>query len=299
MKRMSLTRAVSVLLSALVLICPLAARAETVVTSFFPVWLITRNLTEGIDDLDVVNLTESVGGCLHDYSLQPSDKVALSGADALLINGAGMESFLPVVLRDLPDLPVIDASQGIALLETDEEGEYNSHIWLDPKNVIQMASNLAEGLIGLFPAGGDRIRANLELFRERIAALQDTMRMILGENPPGEVLVFHEALPYFAQACDLPVLATVSKEPEDDLSASQLARILDLVRGSGTVPLILKSTEPDRASDVLAAETGAAVCELNTLVSGPDDPAPDYYDTVMLQNLNTVLSAMQDLKGQD
>ena len=124
MKRTPAARAVSVLLAVLVFFCPLVSRAETVITSFYPVWLIALNLTEGIDELDVVNLTESVGGCLHDYSLQPSDKVALSGADALLINGAGMESFLPVVLRDLPDLPVIDASQGIALLETDEEGEY-------------------------------------------------------------------------------------------------------------------------------------------------------------------------------
>ena len=299
MKRTPAARAVSVLLAVLVFLCPLVSRAETVITSFYPVWLIALNLTEGIDELDVVNLTESVGGCLHDYSLQPSDKVALSGADALLINGAGMESFLPVVLRDLPDLPVIDASQGIALLETDEEGEYNSHIWLDPKNTVKMASNLSEGLIGLFPACEDRILANLELFRERIAALQDTMRMILGETPPAEVLVFHEALPYFARACDLPVLASVSKEPEEDLSASQLARILELVRSSGTVPLILKSAEPDRASDVLAAETGATVCELDTLVSGPSDPAPDYYDTVMLQNLNKMLDAMRNMKGQD
>ena len=143
MKKHSLIRVIAALLAAF-LLCPLAAQAETVVTSFYPVWIITLNLTEGIEELNVVNLTESAGGCLHDYTLQPSDKVALSGADALLVNGAGMESFLPLVLRDLPDLPVIDASEGIALLETDEEGEFNSHIWLDPQNVIKMSANLAE-----------------------------------------------------------------------------------------------------------------------------------------------------------
>ncbi len=281
-------RTVAVLLAVL-LLCPLAAQAETVVTSFYPVWIITLNLTEGIEELNVVNLTESAGGCLHDYSLQPSDKVALSGADALLINGAGMESFLDVVLRDLPDLPVVDASQGIALMETDEEDEFNSHIWLDPQNVVKMASNLAEGLIGRFPACEEKLRANLAAYQERIEALRDAMRQALGEASLPDVVVFHEALPYFARACDLPVLATVCKEPEEDLSASQLVRILELIRACDPLPLILKSTETDRASEVLAAETGAPVCELDTLVSGPAAPSLDYYESVMLRNLDAVL----------
>ncbi len=291
MKKHSLIRVIAALLAAF-LLCPLAAQAETVVTSFYPVWIITLNLTEEIEELNVVNLTESAGGCLHDYTLQPSDKVALSGADALLVNGAGMESFLPLVLRDLPDLPVIDASEGIALLETDEEGEFNSHIWLDPQNVIKMSANLAEGLIRLFPACEERLRANLLSWQERIEDLRATMRLDLGEATLCDVLVFHEALPYFVQACDLPVLATVCKEPEDDLSASQLARILELVRGCDPLPLILKSTETDRASEVLAAETGAPVCELDTLVSGPADPPLDYYESVMLKNLKTMLEKM-------
>lgn len=279
------------LLLAFLLLCPLAAQAETVVTSFYPVWIITLNLTEGIDELNVVNLTESAGGCLHDYSLQPSDKVALSGADALLINGAGMESFLDVVLRDLPDLPVVDASQGIALMETDEEGEYNSHIWLDPRNVKTMAANLAEGLIACCPDREERIRENLASLRDRMDDLYGTMRIMLGEVELRDVVVFHEALPYFARACDLPVLATVCKEPEEDLSASQLVRILELIRACDPLPLILKSTETDRASEVLAAETGAPVCELDTLVSGPADPPLDYYESVMLQNVQTVIDA--------
>ena len=93
------------LLLALVLFFPVLAGAETVVTSFYPVWLLTRSLTDGIDGLNVVNLAENVSGCLHDYSLQTSDMAVLSGADALLVNGAGMESFLPVITSAYPDLP--------------------------------------------------------------------------------------------------------------------------------------------------------------------------------------------------
>ena len=78
------------------LFLPVLAGAETVVTSFYPVWILTLNLTEGIEGVEVVNMAEPTTGCLHDYSLRNSDMVTLSGADALLVNGAGMESFLQI-----------------------------------------------------------------------------------------------------------------------------------------------------------------------------------------------------------
>ena len=116
---------------------PVLASAETLVTSFYPVWILTLNLTDGIEELEVVTMAEPTTGCLHDYTLQNSDMVTLSKADALLVNGAGMESFLPVVTGAYPDLPVIDATDGLPFIgESDiveigeaEEGEaVNSHL---------------------------------------------------------------------------------------------------------------------------------------------------------------------------
>ena len=49
---------------------PVLASAETLVTSFYPVWILTRNLTEGIDGMEVINMAASTTGCLHDYTLQ-------------------------------------------------------------------------------------------------------------------------------------------------------------------------------------------------------------------------------------
>ena len=62
------------------LFLPVVAGAETVVTSFYPVWILTLNLTDGIEGVEVVNMAENVAGCLHDYSLRNSDMVTLSGA---------------------------------------------------------------------------------------------------------------------------------------------------------------------------------------------------------------------------
>ena len=289
----------------LLLLVTKAASASTVVTSFYPVWLLTLNLTDGLDEVTVRNLAAPDTGCLHDYTLMPSDMLALSGADALLINGAGMESFLPMILDACPDLPVIDASEGIELLEEEDEGEEehdhaghdhgeegNSHIWLDPARASAMAENLAEGLIGIMPEHEEAIRANLASLQSRLSALDTEMKASLAGLPARDIIIMHEAFPYFAEACNLDIIEIVDKEPEDNLPASRLVELVKTVSSRSPVPLVIRSLEEDPAVSVLAAETGVPVCALDTLASGPDDPTLDYYERTMLENLEKVKNAL-------
>ena len=289
------------LLLALLLLFPALACGETVVTSFYPVWILTRSLTEGIDGLTVVNLAENTAGCLHDYSLQNSDMTVLSGADALLVNGSGMESFLPVITSAYPDLPIVDATAGLPFLsesdiveigEAEEGEEVNSHLWLDPQRAAGMASNLADGLIRLFPDREQQITENLNVYRNRLLALDETLREGLS-GARRKVIIFHEAFPYFAEACGLSVAAVVNKEPEDSLPTAQLVRVAELIKAEADLPLILKSAEEDPAVNTLVNETGIPVCELDPMTSGPADPPPDYYETVMIQNMKVLQDALR------
>jgi len=289
------------LLLSLLLLFPALAGAETIVTSFYPVWILTLNLTDGVEGIEVINLAEPSTGCLHDYSLRNSDMVVLSKADALLINGAGMESFLPVITGAWPDLPVIDATAGLPFLresgiveigETEEGEDTNAHLWLDPQRAAGMAANLAEGLIRLLPDREEKIAANLAAYRERLLALDETLRDGLS-GISRKVILFHEALPYFAEACGLTVAAVVNKEPEDTLPTAQLVRVAELIRSETQPPLILKSAEEDPSVNTLVLETGSPVCELDPMTTGPDDPPPDYYEAIMLQNMKSLQDAVR------
>ena len=290
-----------VLLLVLTLFLPALAAAETIVTSFYPVWIITLNLTEGLENVSVVNMAEPTTGCLHDYTLQNSDMVTLSQADALLVNGAGMESFLSVVTGAYPDLPVISATDGLPFLhesdtveigEAEDGEEVNSHLWLDPQRAAGMAANLAEGLIRLMPDREAVILANLQAYQERLNALDDTIREET-KDIDRKVIIFHEAFPYFAEACGLTAAAIVNKEPEDILPTAQLVRVTELILRTGVpMPLILKSAEEDPSVNTLVNETGIPVCELDPMTGGPEDPPLDYYEAVMLQNVNVLVSAL-------
>lgn len=286
---------------------PCLALSETVVTSFYPVWIMTLNLVRGLEDhVTVRNLAAPSVGCLHDYQLQTSDMKVLSGADAFLVNGAGMEAFLPEIARALPDLPVIEASEGIDLLENGnaveileaEEEEVNSHLWLDPARAVRMAENIAAGLIRLFPEDESVISENLQDYRSRLEILDQHLREGLEDLPRRDIVTFHEAFPYFAAAYDLHVVAVVNKEPGEVLTPSQMAVLVREITRLGNPPLFVEPQYTDLSAQTLARETGSSVWSLDPMVTGPEEDVPfDYYETVMIQNMETLIDALSVSPG--
>ena len=285
------------------LLLPAAAFAETVVTSFYPVWIITLNLTDGLNDVAVRNLAAPSVGCLHDYQLQPADMKALDGADALIVNGAGMEAFLPEITRTFPSLPVIEASEGIELLAEDdavrigdaEEEEVNYHIWLDTMRAVLMAENIANGLADLMPQHRDVLLANLESYRERLTALDTQLREGLQDLPRRDIVTFHEAFPYFAAAYGLHVVAVVSKEPGEVVTPAQMGSLVMEIERLGNPPLFVEPQYTDLSAQTLSRETGSAVYSLDPVVTGPEENVPlDYYETVMIKNMETLVEALSD-----
>ena len=120
----------AVLLALALLLCGGCAAEETAgktfVTSFYPMYVFTLNVTKDVPGVRVVNMAGESTGCLHDYQLQTRDMVTLEGADALIINGGGMEQFMDKVIAQQPNLPVIDAGSGIDML-CSEDGHDHEH----------------------------------------------------------------------------------------------------------------------------------------------------------------------------
>lgn len=94
-----------------------------IVTSFYPMYVMTANLIDGISELQVTNLSEPKTGCLHDYQLTPADLKLLSKADLFVINGCDMESFLDNVMEEYQDLTIVETTSG----QTPIQGEEHDH----------------------------------------------------------------------------------------------------------------------------------------------------------------------------
>lgn len=97
-----------------------------VVTSFYPMYVAAENVIGDVEGVTLENLSEPQTGCLHDYQLTAADMKLLSKADVFIVNGGGIESFLSDVAESYPDLKIVQACDGIDLLES-AEGTGESH----------------------------------------------------------------------------------------------------------------------------------------------------------------------------
>lgn len=296
-----LMRTAKKILAAALLLCllPLAAGAETVVTSFYPIWIFALNLCDGLEGVEVRNLAAPETGCLHDYQLSAGDMRALAGADVFLINGAEMESYLAHVFDALPALPVTDASAGVTLLPSlTGETTHNPHIWLDAGNAVVMVNNLAEGLMAAMPERAEAIAANRDAYTGRLLALDGELKETLAPVAGGKIVTFHEAFPYFAAAYGVEVAAVIAKEPGEALSPRELAELINTVRALGCPPLFTEPQYADTAARTVADETGAGVWKLDPCVTGPGENVPlTWYEDVMRDNAATLLQALTPAQG--
>ena len=281
------------LLLILPVLCTVPALSEetaekTVVCSFYPVRIFAENVLQDVPGVRLSTLAPAGTGCLHDFQLMTGDLKKLDGAACLIINGAGMEqNFLPLLTRERADLPLIDCSCGIELMELD--GEDNPHIWLSPFLAAQMVRNMGNGLTDIFPESEGLITLNAETYAQRLEDLGRNMQAALSAYTGRNIVTFHEAFPYFAEAMGLNVLASVTVEPDETPSPRLIAQTAALIMESGGCPLFAEPGVRQDALNAIARETGSPIYELNPITDG--DNHPEAYFLSMQENLQTLLTA--------
>ena len=263
-----------------------------IVTSFYPMYIATLNITQGIDGVTVTNMTKPQTGCLHDYQLMTEDMKTLEKADAFVINGAGMESFLDKVIKQQKSLKVIDASKGIDLLKDGDEE--NPHVWLSVTDAIAQVKNIAEQLKAADPKHADAYEKNAAAYIKNLEALKTEMHAALDTVPNKDIVTFHEAFPYFAKEFGLNIISVVEREPGTEPTPAELQETIEQVKA---LPVKVLFTEPQyspSAAETIARETGAKIYTLDPIVTGEaNEQALNAYIDTMKKNMETLKTALQ------
>ena len=269
-----------------------SAEPFRLVTSFYPMYVATINITDGVDGVEVYNMTKPQTGCLHDYQLMTEDMKTLEKADAFVINGAGMEDFMDKVTEQQKKLKVIDASRGIELIH-DDEGD-NPHVWLSVTNEIAQVRNIADQLKEADPAHAEKYEKNAAAYIEKLTALKNEMHAALDNVPHKDIVTFHEAFPYFAKEFHLNIIGVVEREPGTEPTPTELQETIEQVKA---LPTKVRFTEPQyspAAAETIARETGAKIYTLDPVVTGEATPAAkDAYIDTMKKNMKVLQEALQ------
>ena len=263
-----------------------------IVTSFYPMYIDVINLTDGVEGVTVTNMTKPQTGCLHDYQLTTEDMKTLEKADAFVVNGAGMESFLDKVIKMQEGMTVIDASRGIELME--EDGEANPHVWLSITKDIEQVKNIRDQLKEADPAHADQYEANAETYLAKLEALKTEMHATLDDVPHKDIVTFHEAFPYFAEEFGLHILGVIEREPGADPTPAELETTIEQVKALPVKVLFAEPQYSPAAAETIARETGAKLYSLDPVVTGEATPdAKDAYLDAMRKNMETLKEALQ------
>lgn len=272
-----------------------------IVTSFYPMYIIALNLTDGINDVSVTNMAENHTGCLHDFTIQSEDMKKIENANTFIINGAGMESFLDKVLESYPDIYIVDSSKGIELLnddhDHDENSEYddhdnvNPHIWVSISNYIEQVENICNGLIKVDPENEAKYTENKIIYIRKLQELKNKMHNSLETLSNRDIITFHEAFPYFAKEFNLNIKAVINREPESEPSVKELSDTIEIVKTLGIKALFVEPQYPDTSAQTISKETGAKIYTLDPVSSG--DLSKDAYINAMEKNLSVLMEALK------
>lgn len=265
-----------------------------IVTSFYPMYLDTMNITRGVSGVEVVNLTPTQTGCLHDYQLTPEDMKTLETADIFVVNGLGMESFLDKVTEARPDLKIINASDTPDIVPIMEDGVPNPHVWLSITYSIAQVKNILAKLCELDPERADQYKRHSLDYIDELTTLRDEMQITLTFLTNKDFVTFHEAFPYLAAEFHLNIVDVIEREPGTEPTPQEIAETIDKINELPVKVIFVEPQYSSKAAETIANETGAQIFTLDPIVTGEAKPENilDYVNR-MLTNLMTLAKALQ------
>jgi len=245
---------------------------------------------------DRVNVTSLVGanGDVHVYAPPPQDAKTIADARLVIINGLGLEGWLPRLLQSSGSkAPIITATKGIAPLKLGSDAD--PHAWQSVANARIYVANIRDALVQADPADADYFREHARRYLANLDALDRDVRAAITQIPPErrKVISTHDAFGYFAKEYGIEFIAPLGVSTETEPSARDIAGIIGQIKAEKIPAVFLENITDERLIRRIAAETGAKVG--GTLYSdGLTDekgPAPTYIDMVR-HNIKALTGAL-------
>ena len=295
----------------------------TVVTSFYPMYIATLNIVDGVKGVRLENLSEPQTGCLHDFQLTPEDMKLLSTADVFVINGGDIESFMSDVAKAYPKLDVVEACEDVALLSEDDadsdhdhdhdadaesdsdhdheadaesdsahdhdHGDENAHAWMSVPRYRTMVKTIASHLAQKDEAHAEEYYANAEKYDAKLAKLekeQDSLKSLTdGQN----IVIFHEAYAYVADDFSMNACYLLDLDEERSVSAGEIKQVISAIKDDGVSVILAEELYGKSMGDTVSCETDVHVVYIDPLNRGEYDK--DSYLDGMEQNIELIKDA--------
>jgi len=259
-----------------------------IVTSFYPIYIMASNITQGANNIELVNMADTNIGCIHGYTLNAQDMKKIENANVFIQNGLGLESFIDKVTNSNKSLQVIDSSVGIMNL-IKEDDETNSHIWTSISNYIAQVKNISEELIKKNTENADVYRKNTDEYVKKLTDLKLRYDTELQNLNGKGTIVLNEAFEYLVRDIKMNETTIHTDHEESIMSAEVLKNTIDYIKSNDIKIIIIDINDNIENAQTIANETGAKIYKLDSNMSGSMNK--DSYIKSMTGNLEILKEA--------
>jgi zinc/manganese transport system substrate-binding protein len=244
-----------------------------------------------------VEVTTLVGanGDVHVYTPAPADAKKIADARLVVINGLGLEGWLPRLVQSSGSKAVIvTASDGIVPLKSGSAAD--PHAWQSVVNAKIYVANIRDALVTADPGDAGVFRANADNYLAKLDSLDRDVREAMAQIPPArrKVISTHGAFGYFAAAYGVEFIAPLGVSTDSEASARDIADIITQIRVAKIPAVFVENISDPRLIQRISAETGAGIGGMlySDGLSDEKGDAPTYIDMVRhnIKALNHALS---------
>jgi zinc/manganese transport system substrate-binding protein len=271
---------------------PLRAQDRlNVVASFSILGDFVKNI--GGERVDVTTLVGSDGD-VHVYAPAPADARKIADAKLLIINGLGLEGWLPRLLQASGGkAAIITATKGIAPLKLGSDAD--PHAWQSVANAKIYVANIRDALAAAAPADAEVFRKQAETYLAKLDVLDREVRQAVRQIPEShrKVISTHDAFGYLASTYGIWFIAPLGVSTESEASARDIAGIITQIKTEKIPAVFLENISDVRLIQRISAETGAKVggTLFSDSLTGEKGDAPTYIDMVR-HNIKVLTSAL-------
>lgn len=279
-----------------------------VVATFYPLAYMTQEI--GGDHVSVRVLIP-YNSEVHSWQPSVSDMVALTKADLIVLNGAGLEEpwFKENVMPslNLSKTVVLDTTEGLELLaqgggayEEDDHahtGGHDPHTWISPYMAEKQAERIYSALVELDPAHSEYYGARWESLKASLSSLDARYQQELANKSRNEIITSHGAYGYLCSRYGFEQHSVIDLSADKQPSVQDLRALVDLMVGHNISILYLDPTYSASYTYALKSElerqTGMRVEILKLyLALGPID-GKDYLEQ-LASNLESLKYGLLD-----
>ena len=275
-----------------------------IVTTIFPQYDFARQI--GGDRVELKMLV-TPGGESHAYEPSPQDITAVKNCDIFICAGGesdvwtgkildavGTEDVAVIRMMDCVEVVEEEHVEGMVegVFETEDEEEYDEHVWTSLRNAQVIAREIGERMMELDEVNAEFYRENLEGYIDRLREL-DTQYSKAVETAYNKVLIFGDRFPFRYLFNDYGLeyyAAFPGCSTSTDVSASNVAFLIKKVNELSAPVVYYVEFSAGRVADTIAEETGAETLLFHSChtISKEEFESGVTYEELMRKNLEVL-----------